>query len=118
MAVHAEARLLVLAATTVDVAVSGADVVHLKADVFRDVPLPAYSLGPSCLGCASLLLDAGVAAVWLLHDTRAAMPWLLELSRPRAGQVWHDLAEGWTRYPIEIFFDLSAAASGVAIEAR
>lgn len=64
------------------------DVVHVK--VVDGVLVPGG--GPSCSSCARDMLDDGrVIAVWLFHT------------------------EGWRRYPIAEFYDLTMRACGLPI---
>jgi deoxycytidylate deaminase len=59
------------------------EVVHVKRDPSGNV---AVSGGPSCLECSKLMYAAGIAAVWLHH------------------------VDGWRRYPIDEFHQLTLAA--------
>lgn len=64
----------------------GCDLLHVKTVDGQLVP----SGGPSCVQCSKLALAAGIAGVWLFH------------------------AEGWKRYPIGEFHQLSLAAMASA----
>lgn len=78
-AVHAEQDALIGAR----VSLAGADLVHVKA---VDGALVA-SGGPSCVACSKLIVEAGIAGVWLFH------------------------VDGWKRYTAAEFHQLSLAAS-------
>lgn len=60
VAVHAEERVLLMAGQMAQ----DSEIVHLKV---MD-GLPVASGPPSCAQCSRLMLSAGVAGVWLLHD--------------------------------------------------
>lgn len=78
-AVHAEQALIL---SGIDLAAGGTvEVIHVK----RAAGALAVSGPPDCIECAKLLRFAGVVAVWLYH------------------------ADGWRRYPIAEFHQLSIA---------
>lgn len=85
---HAEARATIdamsLAWTKSDQS-RRPDMLHIKTVDGK----PVASGSPSCYRCSGLMLDRGVAAVWLLHDS------------------------GWHRYEIEEFHRLSLETHGM-----
>lgn len=79
-AVHAEQMALLQGNRS---RIHGAEMLHIK--VIDGKPVP--SDGPSCLQCSKLILEAGIAGMWLLH---------------------HD---GWKRYgPAEFHYRSSTAS--------
>lgn len=84
-AVHAEQQAMMSVAVN---KLRGADMLHLKTLAGELVP----SGGPSCVQCSKLALVAGIAGVWLYHDT------------------------GWRRYEAAEFHRLSLRAAPPALQ--
>lgn len=81
VAVHAEERAIRLAGFHAD----GAELLHVKVVDGEAVPSGA----PSCWQCSRVVVDSGIAAVWLLHE------------------------DGLRRYPAAEFHRLTLAACGL-----
>jgi len=64
VAVHAEARALLAFKAADPLDRLGWELVHVKVVDGRPVP----SGPPSCVRCSALILEAGIARVWLLHE--------------------------------------------------
>jgi deoxycytidylate deaminase len=80
LAVHAEMRAVLKYQRTVKLGPPvGMHVLHIRTVDGK----PVTSGPPSCISCSRDMLEAGVAVVWLWHDT------------------------GWTSYPAEVFHRLS-----------
>lgn len=81
VAVHAEERAILRVGTNA----AGAELLHIKV---RDGE-PVASGGPSCWQCSRMILEAGIAGVWLLHE------------------------KGWRRYLAEEFHRLTLENCGM-----
>jgi deoxycytidylate deaminase len=79
-AVHAEQVALLRAGLLA----RGADLLHVKVDAHGSA---VFSGGPSCVQCSKLIVAAGIAGVWLNHES------------------------GWRRYPAHEFHALSVDES-------
>ena len=68
-AIHAEERAIMEALDWTDKeAVKGSQILHVKVNADGQ---SVYSGSPSCLRCSGMILAAGIAKVWLLHDPDA-----------------------------------------------
>lgn len=90
--VHAETAAILRTAVAARATLTGLEIVHLKVVNGEAVA----SGGPSCVPCAAMILEAGLAACWLFHavDRFQEHP-------------------GWRRYPAAEFYRLSCAAKGL-----
>lgn len=67
VAVHAEQRAI-LAAGASRMDIVGAEMLHVKVVPIEGGWEPVASGGPSCPDCSKLILEAGIAGMWLLEE--------------------------------------------------
>lgn len=125
IATHAEARAIV-AMRPPRRGPGIVELVHLKISGepgSRGMPMPSGA--PSCMPCAALAHDAGVSSVWLLHEPGRDPYWLPEDlphgsvgDTPPPDRVLTCERTGWTRYPIEVFWNVTARHVGVPSHIR
>jgi deoxycytidylate deaminase len=119
VAVHAEARALLVTAQLLriyhpDRGMHDVELVHLEV---TEDGQPVVSGPPSCMTCASALLDASIGAVWLLHEPGTF--WDLPADSPWSTPVVQQCPEtGWTRYPMFTFYNATTRHHQLPDEVR